>query len=191
MNKLKNILKRNLKKWSVIFKTIKNKRDKTSDINRWKKKQSLFSSWDERTRLLANEIIPNSTVYEFGAARLVLKDMLPDDCTYLHSDIVSRAEDTLVADLNMEIPDIPEVDVIIFSGVLEYIFEIQHLLITLNPKTKCFIFSYATLDNFQSIAKRRENGWVSDHSINNLESIALKLNKKLVHFDTWKSQHLF
>lgn len=175
----------------LILNTTKNKRAKQSDKSRWSKQQALFSSWDERTRLLADAIAPNSKVFEFGAARLVLKNMLPAGCTYLHSDIVARAEDTLVVDLNKEIPEIPNVDIIVFSGVLEYIFDVEELLESLNPKTKCFVFSYASTNRFPKTSKRREHGWVSDLSLAFFENIALKLNRKLIHLGEWKSQHLF
>lgn len=182
-----NILNKNKKIIKAVFFKIINK----SDYNRWQNEKSLFLDWNERTQLLANQIKPNSTVFEFGAAQLVLNEMLPDGCDYLHSDLVSRAEDTLVVDLNKELPEVPQVDYIVFSGVLEYLFDVEKILLHLNPKTPSFLFSYATLDNFPRIAKRREHGWVSDLTITNLETLAIKLNKKLVHFDTWKSQHLF
>lgn len=191
IKKIKNIVIRKYKHYKLILKTTKNKLARKSDISRWSKQQALFSSWDERTRLLADAIASNSKVFEFGAARLVLKNMLPAGSTYLHSDIVSRAEDTLVVDLNKEIPEIPNVDVIVFSGVLEYIFDVKQLLETLNPKTKCFVFSYATTDRFPKTSKRREHGWVSDLSLKVFENVALKLNRNLIHLGEWKSQHLF
>jgi len=191
IRKIKNIIFRKLKQWKVIFKTEYYKHIKQSDAKRWNNQQALFSSWDERTKLLADKIVPNSKVFEFGAARLVLRDMLPKGCVYLHSDLVARAKDTLVADLNKEVPDIPEVDVIVFSGVLEYIFDVEELLVTLSPKTNAFIFSYATTNRFPKTSKRREHGWVSDLSEEDFKIIASKLNKNLIHLSDWKSQHLF
>jgi hypothetical protein len=191
IKKIKILFVRKYKQWKVILTTKKNKLTKQTDLKRWSSQKALFSSWDERTQLLANKIKPNKTVFEFGAARLVLKEMLPDGSIYLHSDLVRRAEDTLVVDLNKELPILPQVDYIVFSGVLEYLFDIEKVLLHLNPKTSCFLFSYATVDNFSNISERREHGWVSDLSVCNLETIAIKLDKKLVHFGSWKSQHLF
>ena len=189
--KIKNKIKHSLQKFLSIFKTYTKIWLKQSDRHRWQQSKSLFTSWDQRTQRLASHIPPNSTVFEFGAARLVLREMLAEGCTYLHSDLVARAEGTLVADLNKDLPEIPKVDYVVFSGVLEYLFEIEKVFLHLNSKTTCFLFSYATLDSFPNIAKRRENGWVSDLSVNDLEKIASKLGKNLVHFAAWKSQHLF
>lgn len=191
IKKINNSIVRKYKQLKAILKTTKNKKTKQSDINRWSNQQALFSSWDERTKLLAYEIPSNSKVFEFGAARLILKDLLAEGCVYLHSDLVKRANDTLVVDLNKTIPEIPDVDVIVFSGVLEYIFEVEQLIIALGPRTKCFIFSYATVDRFPKTSKRREHGWVSDLSVNDFVSIASKLNRNLIHLSDWKSQHLF
>lgn len=185
--KIFNIFNKNKKIIKAVFLKIINK----SDYSRWQDQKALFSDWNERTKLLAHYIKPNSTVFEFGAARLELKNMLPEGCVYLHSDLVARAEDTLVADLNKGIPDIPEVDVIVFSGVLEYIFDVEQLLVRLSPKTKAFVFSYATVNRFPKTSKRREYGWVSDLSEEEFKIIASKLNKNLIHLSDWKSQHLF
>ena len=151
----------------------------------------MFSSWDERTQLLANQVLPKSKVFEFGAARLVLKDMLPEGCTYWHSDIVKRNEDTFVADLNKEFPELPQVDYIIFSGVLEYILEVKKLIIHLSQFTTNFEFSYATSEVFPEKSERRFHGWVSDLNENDIFEIAKELNWTLKVIGTWKNQTLF
>ena len=114
IKKIRNKLSNLGSKYIRVFKTTVNKSSKQSDVNRWSQQKSLFSSWDERTQLLANQVLPESKVFEFGAARLVLNEMLPYGCTYLHSDIIKRNEDTLVLDLNKEIPILPQVNYIVF-----------------------------------------------------------------------------
>ncbi|MCF6294163.1 MAG: hypothetical protein L3J25_00565 [Flavobacteriaceae bacterium] len=178
-------------KYSRVFSTTFNKSFKQSDYNRWSKEKSLFSSWDERTQLLANQISPNSSVFEFGAARLVLEDMLPEGCQYLHSDIVKRNEDTLVIDLNKELPNLPQVDYIVFSGVLEYIFEVKDLLAHLSQFTNHFVFSYAVTNTFPDKGNRRFNGWVSDLSEVDICTIAEDLQWESSIVGTWKKQTLF
>jgi hypothetical protein len=191
IKKIKNKLLSLRAKYTRTFKTTFNKSLKQSDYNRWSKEKSLFSSWDERTQLLANQIAPNSTVFEFGAAKLALKAMLPDGCTYLHSDIVKRAEDTLVIDLNKELPNLSQVDYIVFSGVLEYVFEVKELLIHLSQFTDNFVFSYAVTNTFPEKGNRRFNGWVSDLSEKNILEIADKMQWKSKTIGTWKKQSLF
>lgn len=128
IKKIKNKFFSLKSRYIKVFKTTIKKSQKQSDISRWSQEKSLFSSWDERTQLLANHILPESKVFEFGAAHLVLNEMIPKGCVYLHSDIVKRNEKTLVVDLNKNLPELPQVDYIIFSGVLEYIFEVKNLI---------------------------------------------------------------
>jgi len=174
-----------------ILKTIFNKYSKSSDYQRWSQSKSLLSSWDERSLLLAKQVQPRSVVFEFGAARFILRDALPEGCTYLHSDIVSRNEDTLVVDLNKELPQIPKVDYVIFSGVLEYIFEVQTLLNHLSSFTSHIVFSYATTDAFLETKTRRFHGWVSDLSELDIVDIAKTLHYECEIIGHWKKQTLF
>ncbi|GAA4943007.1 hypothetical protein GCM10023314_15100 [Algibacter agarivorans] len=191
IKKVKNKLRRLKTKYSKISNTYFNKSQKQSDINRWSQQKSLFSSWDERTQLLASQVLPNSKVFEFGAARLVLKNMLPEDCTYLHSDIVKRNEETLVVDLNKELPKLPKVDYVIFSGVLEYVFEINTIIVHLSQFTNHFVLSYATTNTFANTSERRFHGWVSDLSESDIIAIAKALNWQSKIIGTWKNQTLF
>jgi len=191
IKKIKNKFLSLRAKYSRIFKTTFNKSVKQSDYDRWSKEKSLFSSWDERTQLLANQILPKSAVFEFGAAKLALKEMLPEGCTYLHSDIVKRAEDTLVIDLNKEHPKLPQVDYIVFSGVLEYIFEVKELFIHLSQFTNHFVFSYAVTNAFPEKSNRRSHGWVSDLSEADIITIADEIRWSYKIIGTWKKQTLF
>jgi hypothetical protein len=162
-----------------------------SDYHRWKKKSSFFLNWDERTEILASFIDKDSKVFEFGAGRLALKKMLPKNCEYFHSDLVKRANDTLVIDLNKTLPQIPEVDFIVFSGVLEYINNVDKLLVHLGNKTRCFLFSYARKDEFNSINFRRSQGWLSDLQHEDFENIAMKLNADIEVVARWNNQTLY
>lgn len=191
IKKFKNKLRKLKVRYGKVFTTTFYKSLKQSDINRWKKDKSLFLSWNERTQLLANQIIPDSKVFEFGAARMALKTMLPSGCIYLHSDIVKRNKNTLVIDLNAELPNISKVDYIVFSGVLEYIFDVKRLLLHLAQFSEHFIFSYALTDAFPEISNRRYNGWVSDLNTSHFLEIANELGWNYKIIGTWKKQTLF
>ena len=164
---------------------------KASDQKRWANEKSLFQSWDERTRLLADCIEPNSRVFEFGAARLALKQMLPEGCTYFHSDIAKRADDTLVADLNKELPKLPKVDYVVFSGVLEYIYDVSRILEYAARSADHILFSYATTDAFDSVNERRYNGWVSDLGSDDIAKVAEAIGYRLSVIGHWKNQTLY
>ena len=69
INYLKNIptRRKNLNRIKSIQKnTIKLKKEKQSDINRWKNSNELFEDWNQRTSILGNYITPVSKVIEFG-----------------------------------------------------------------------------------------------------------------------------
>lgn len=162
-----------------------------SDKKRWEKSTSFYESWDERTRLLVAPIKPHSTVLEFGAGRLVVENMLPEQCTYLHSDIVKRREDTLVLDLNETLPVFQSVDYMIFSGVLEYVKDIPKLLEHCSKYTSHMLLSYAGTDKIASKKERRYHGWISDLSHEDILHLA-----KTHHFDiqdlgVWQQQQLY
>jgi hypothetical protein len=162
-----------------------------SDYKRWSKTSTLLQNWDERTIMLAEQITPNSKVLEFGAGRLVLKDYLPRNCTYYNSDIVKRNEQTLVIDLNKELPELSKVDFIVFSGVLEYVKDVEHLLEHCSRYTKTILLSYAVTDHFSNSKNRRVSGWISDLSEDDIEAIARKLKMNWSFLNVWKGQRLF
>ena len=162
-----------------------------SDYKRWSKTGSLFQSWNQRTKLLSNYILPKSVVLEFGAARLALKSFLPGGCTYYHSDIVARNDDTIVLDLNKELPELPQSDYVVFSGVLEYVKDVERVLVHCSKYTNRILFSYATTNAFPAIKTRRVNGWISDLSEEKLKAISDKMDFDLEILEYWKNQTLY
>jgi len=178
-------------KYKRILITTSKSYAKSSDVDRWSKSKSLFTDWDERTLLLAQQIKPNSKVFEFGAARLVLREAISDNCVYLHSDIVKRNDETLVFDLNKGLPEVPKVDYIVFSGVLEYIFEVEALLRHLASNTDNFLISYATTDQTPDKVKRRYEGWVSDLNEMDISNIADSIDMTLQIIGRWRTQTLY
>lgn len=189
--RLKRVLKEFVNNKLQLLKDKKSIDNNDVDYNRWSQSKSLFKDWDERTALLAVHIPENSTVFEFGAARLTLKEMLPSGCSYLHSDLVARAEDTYVVDLNKEMPSLEHVDVVVFSGVLEYLLTVQNLMLHLKDHTKIILFSYATTNSFNDKAVRRSHGWLSDHNLGFFEELAKSCNFKQEVIGIWRNQNLF
>lgn len=173
------------------FITNLNTKQNKSDVDRWKQEKWLFDDWNERTKIMAQWINPNSKVLEFGAAKLALKQLLPDSVIYTPSDIVDRGEGTLVCDLNQEIPDFEAQDVIFFSGVLEYIYNVPKLITTLSNKTNRFIISYGTFDVFNSEKHRKINGWVNAYTNDEILTIFNKNNFQLVQTETWRKQTIY
>ena len=151
----------------AAFKTYVLRRPISSGAKRWTDPSSLHSEWDSRTRQIATQIAPNSAVIEFGAGRLVLAECLPEGCTYQPSDIADRGAGTLICDLNREMPVLPSnYDVAVFSGVLEYLEDLNPILLLLKDHARFVIASYASLEECPDHLTRRLNGWVNHLSRN-------------------------
>lgn len=136
-----------------------------SDRKRWSDPGSLRAGWDERTRMIASLIPPDSRVLEFGAGNCQLGGHLAPGCSYIPSDIVSRRPDCLVIDLNSRRPPpLPPHDVAAFSGVLEYVRDIGAVAGMLALTTSRVVASYAVFDAARgdSVPLRRKRGWVND-----------------------------
>ncbi|RMA57981.1 methyltransferase domain-containing protein [Ulvibacter antarcticus] len=187
LNKLRSIIQKTRRSLYVSLLKIFG----ISDYKRWSKTDTLDETWDERTILLAQQITPNSKVLEFGPRRLILKKNLPENCEYYNSDIIKRDDETLVIDLNKELPELPEVDFIVFSGVLEYVKDVNHLISHCNKYSKSILLSYAVTDHFSNVKNRRISGWISDLSVDDIEKIARDLKMNWSFLNVWKGQRLF
>ncbi|MFC2004923.1 methyltransferase domain-containing protein [Chloroflexota bacterium] len=154
-----------------------------TDYRRWTNINNLNGTWEYREPILATMINPNSTVLEFGAGLIRLPEYLPENCTYIPSDIVKRRPEVLICDLNNpNIPFLPKVDVAVFSGVLEYIENVPRIINHLSNKCNAMVISYVVTQNSKKKLKelllRRSMGWVNDYTEE--EIIALFQDKGFV-----------
>jgi hypothetical protein len=193
INYLKNIptRRKNLNRIKSIQKnTIKLKKEKQSDINRWKNSNELFEDWDQRTSILGNYIAPGSKVIEFGSGNMSLKKMLPKNCTYTPSDIVKRTEETIVCDLNEPISfDLSFYNTAVFSGVFEYVYDIDTVFKQLEKHIPHIILSYACSDI--CIHNRLINGWLSEFTEKQLLDIFAKYSYDVIDKQEWRQQTIF
>lgn len=172
--------------------TNRNAKLNKSDVERWKEKEALFEDWNERTKLMAQYVPENTSLLEFGAAKLALKQFLPKSVNYTPSDIVDRGEGTIVCDLNTkDYPEFNNQDIIFFSGVLEYIFDVPHVIQFLASKTNKFIISYCTFNHFSNEDNRKINGWVNTYTDKEIIDIFESNAFKLIERDTWREQSIY
>ena len=163
-----------------------------SDLTRWANIENLHKEWDTRTIMIAQLIPPNSTVLEFGAARLVLREYLPTSCSYQPSDIVDRGFNTIVSDLNQEFPNLTRhYTHVVFSGVLEYILDIDKVLNELKKHNDVVIASYATIDKISDYVTRRQSGWINHLNNEQIISIFSKNGYELKSSYPWKLQTIY
>lgn len=193
VNYLKNIPKRkkNLDRIKAIQKnTIQLKNQKQSDINRWKNSSELFEDWNERTSILGKYVNPGARVIEFGSGNMSLKTELPANCTYTPSDIVKRSEETIVCDLNQPITfDLSAYDTAVFSGVFEYVYDIDSVFKQLEKHIPNVILSYACDDICNH--NRLTHGWLSEFTEKQLLDIFDKNNYEVLDKQEWRQQTIF
>jgi hypothetical protein len=182
----------NSKKQNYLeVKTIALKAHKKSDIERWSENNSLYENWNQRTALLATFLSETAKIIEFGAGAMYLKQFIKATQTYVASDIVKRFPETLVVDLNGPLNiDLSLYDTVIFSGVLEYVYDIESLFEKMEQeKINQIILSYCCSDVMK--VSRAKNGWLSDYTQMQLESIFKKNNYKIVNHQIWEKQTIF
>ena len=161
-----------------------------TDYSRWSRLDSCSNGWIDRTVRIATLIESEQKVIEFGCGKMALKSMLGDSCRYTPSDIVSRSPDTLICDLNVAILPtfFPYNDVAIFSGVLEYIYDLPRLARWLTTIVHTVIVSYASHGNAE---ERVSNGWVNSYTLAELVEIFAHAGFRCVHDEVWQSQTIF
>ena len=160
-----------------------------SDLKRWSDGNSLDEGWDERTKLIASLIRPGSRVLEFGAGRCALESVLPEHCTYMSSDLVRRRPDTIVLDLNSSLwPPLPDHDVAVFSGVMEYVHDIESVAQRLSVMSERVITSYTPVRAAFSGERltRLADGWVNDLSESQFEDLFATAGYRLEKTLEWK-----
>ncbi len=165
-------------------------KNKETDIKRWKHNDQLQENWNERTKIIADYIDRKSRIIEFGAGNMYLKDYL-DPEHYTPTDIVKRFDETTVSDLNESIEiDLSEFDTAVFSGVLEYVHDVERVFKQLqNFKVQQVVLSYCCSDiNTKS---RSLNGWFSDLSKSEIETIFGENNYQIQDYIEWDEQSIF
>ena len=170
--------------------TLKLRKIRESDYARWSKSDELFVEWDERTAIIASMIKPGSRVIEFGAGNMVLKELLPENCEYTPSDIVIRNPDFIKCDLNKKISfNLSSYNTAVFSGVLEYVYNVDFVFEQLSDQIQNVILSYSCRNI--SAENRLKNGWLSDYSRLELEQVFDNHNFKILQYREWKNQSVF
>jgi len=175
----------------VLYRTATHRTD-----YRWADLDRHVPDWDDRTRMMAKFIPIESTVVEFGCGRRVLEEVLPPGCRYIPSDIVSRGPDTWVCDLNRRpLPPMPQrVDVAVFSGVLEYVYDLSGVVEWLaRSNVTTIVASYGCVRPFGlsrafDTVTRLRFGWVTNCSEDELNAMFEQAGYRVERRDYWRDQ---
>lgn len=175
---------------TASVRTILRRRINRSDFRRWGTEANLHPAWDSRTLQIARLIPPGSSVLEFGAGRLVLRESLPPGCVYTPSDLVDRGFGTIVCDLNARtLPSLGHYDVAVFSGVLEYVNDVPRLIRHLSRSVDMIIASYSPTET--NPCNRRAGGWVNDYDSDELRRLFAAEGFACGHTEPWAQQTIF
>lgn len=165
-----------------------------ADYQRWSNRDELSEKWDERTAEIAKLIPAGASVVEFGAGKMVLKQLLPVDCQYTPSDLVDRGPGTLVMDLNSPVlPRLPPHDIAVLSGVVEYVADVPRLasyLATIAPKV---IVAYMTVvgPSLRQSWQRRARGWSNDYTAVELMHLFGEAGYRFRERIPWRTLEIF
>lgn len=163
-----------------------------TDVHRWSNDSNFSGDWDGRTHLIARYISSNDRVAEFGAGLQALRAVLPEGCQYQPFDIVARTPDVRVCDLNNDLPSIAgEYDVAVFSGVLEYLSDLDAVFSWLTRSVDRIVFSYAVSDVLSSPLERSRNGWVNNISCAELIKLTQAKGFSCRLETTWRHHFIF
>lgn len=172
-----------------------------SDYQRWTNLGNYEEWWDSRTEQIARLIPPTSRVIEFGAGRRQLDKFLDPSCIYVASDLTDRGPGTFVCDLNRRpLPDLNHlnVDTAVFSGVLEYIHDLDSLVKWLAQQVSFCVASYACaqtsgriVDQVRGRLERFYFGYMNNFREEELVDLFRRAGFRCNARDPWTSQRVF
>ena len=162
------------------------------DYERWTPLSSFKPAWNDRTDIL-RVLIPNEarTILEFGAGTCYLKTLLAPHQVYTPSDLVSRGPGTIVKDLNETPYDFidGQYDVIVLSGVFEYILPIVEFIPYLAAITETVICSYA--NTMYDVNFSISQGWVNFFRQKEFVQMFKEAGFAHIYTRSWKDQSLY
>jgi hypothetical protein len=144
-----------------------------TDKRRWRKVATEVPPWDERNRMIATLIPPNSAVVDLGCGAMTLKGRLAAGCIYQPCDVVQSAPEVLQCDFNAGLyPALTrEYDFVICSGVLEYMRDPLGFLTRISRYGTTVLLSYNPMQSGESKMSRLAKGWLSHMTQPELEQL--------------------
>lgn len=129
-----------------------------TDCGRWARWNLLGNEADLRAGMAGQLVPEGSSVLDAGAGTMLLRDYIPENCTYTPLDIVARNRNTIVADLNQQ--QFPKkYNVVCALFLLEFIHEPQLFFDWSSRHAGKLIFIYHPLLPGADKNKRRAAGF--------------------------------
>jgi hypothetical protein len=105
----------------------------------WKKK--IRNKWNSRSKIITDLLFSNIKVLDIGGGLGNIKKFL-NGCNYTSVDLQKWTNNTVVADMDKETPDLGKFDIIICQGILEYINNIENFIIKIHKYGEKLILTY-------------------------------------------------
>nr|WP_203544783.1 FkbM family methyltransferase [Desulfovibrio sp. JC010] len=157
-------------------------REKKTDCGRWARWNMLGSEADLRAGMAGQLVPEKSTVLDAGAGMMLLRDYIPESCTYVPLDMVARNRNTIVADLNQQQFPVKKYDVVCALFLLEFLHEPQLFFDWTFSNSDKLIFTYHPLLPGADAGKRRAAGFFNDFNVDELKAMALQSGWKNISF---------
>jgi hypothetical protein len=134
----------------------------------------------ERVEKVSRFIKENSSVLDIGAGDMVLREFLPDGCSYQAIDLYEREEGTIVCDLNVRKPRLyQKYDYVVCIGLLEFINDIEKFVKWIEKYiNNSILVSYSNLENYGKCLKNKYpnlNILTNDEFVQTFEKYGFKL----------------
>jgi hypothetical protein len=142
---------------------------KGTEGTRWADPRALVEGAEARARLAAGHIGAGERVIDLGAGTMQLRPLLPEGCAYQPIDLIPYAADTLVMDLNRDVP-VAEADTVVALELLEYMHSVPALLDALGEIAGRLICSYRCHDG-GPVEERRALGFFNDYDAEGFQAL--------------------
>ena len=168
-----------------------------TDKQRWADDGNYDHNWTTRTTWLYRMIPEHyKTILEFGAGMCYTVCLLKEHQIYTPSDLINRdeyargrGEPTIVMDLNSDPWDIEgPYDVVLMSGVFEYVEDVETLIGHLADITKMVVCSYSDTTNAN---RNKRNGWVNSMTQAEFRDLFGFAGFDIIERSNWNGQALY
>jgi FkbM family methyltransferase len=142
----------------------------SSDGARWADPAQLLPGAEERAAAAAAFVAAGSRVLDLGAGAMALERALPAGCSYAPADLIARAAECAVVDLNQGQFPAGRHDVAVLLETLEHLHDPAAVLRRCRGAAERLILSYVVAGDGDRAARRRR-GFVNDLTAADLEAL--------------------